>query len=135
MNEVDDFIWVDKHVVLAVHNEQLSQHGGRVGVRDEGLLDSALARPKNLKAYENASLVQCCAAYAYGIIRNHPFNDGNKRTGFVVAITFLLLNNYYINVLESDVVIVITKLAAGELTEQELQDWIETIIVKAMILS
>ncbi|MEQ9301339.1 MAG: type II toxin-antitoxin system death-on-curing family toxin [Cyclobacteriaceae bacterium] len=101
------------------------------GIRDEGLLESALARPENLNAYENASLSQCAAAYSFGITRNHPFNDGNKRTGFVVAITFLLLNNHYINVDEGDVFMTFTQLAAGDLSEEGLIEWFEGIIVKA----
>ena len=121
--------WISKRAVLSIHNEQLAQHGGLTGVRDEGLLESAMARPQNLEAYENASLAQCAAAYAFGITRNHPFNDGNKRTGFVTAVTFLLLNNHYINATETDVFLTVTKLAEGNLSEEELRKWFELVII------
>lgn len=121
--------WISKRTILSIHNEQLAQHGGLAGVRDEGLLDSAMARPQNLKAYENASLAQCAAAYAFGITRNHPFNDGNKRTGFVTAVTFLLLNNHYIGATESEVFLTITKLAEGNLSEEVLRKWFEEVII------
>lgn len=121
--------WISKRAVLSIHNQQLAQHGGLEGLRDEGLLDSALARPKNLEAYQNASLAQCAAAYSFGITRNHPSNDGNKRTGFVTAITFLLLNDCYIKASESDVVFTITRLAEGNLSEESLVEWIGENIV------
>jgi death-on-curing protein len=78
--------------VLAIHDEQVAEHGGGAGVRDEGLLESALSRPQNLFGYETAALPQLAAAYAYGICKNHPFVDGNKRTSLVVAELFLALN-------------------------------------------
>ncbi len=124
------FRWVSLRTVIAIHNEQMAQHGGLEGTRDEGLLHSALARPQNLSAYEDASLSKCAAAYAFGITRNHPFNDGNKRAGFVVAITFLLLNGYYINASEIDVFETITRLAEGRLSEPELIKWFEKVIVR-----
>ncbi len=124
------FRWVSLRAVIAIHNEQLAQHGGLEGLRDEGLLESALARPQNLVAYEDASIAKCAAAYAFGITRNHPFYDGNKRTGFVVAATFLLLNGYYLSASEIEVFTTITKLAAGELSEPDLEDWFEKFIIK-----
>lgn len=120
--------WISRRAVEAIHNEQLAQHGGMVGLRDEGLLESALSRPQNLFNYEQASLAQCAAAYAFGIIRNHPFNDGNKRTGFVVAVTFLLLNGCYITASEVEVFEIITRLAGGAITEKELVEWFDGII-------
>tara|TARA_Y100001972_G_C7666359_1_gene337050 strand:+ start:2346 stop:2729 length:384 start_codon:yes stop_codon:yes gene_type:complete len=122
--------WVSRRAVEAIHNEQLAQHGGMMGLRDDALLESALARPQNLFGYEQASLTQCAAAYAFGIIRNHPFNDGNKRTGFVVAVTFLLLNGCYITASELEVFEIITRLASGAISEEELMEWFERIIVK-----
>lgn len=121
--------WISKRAVLAIHNEQLSQHGGLPGVREEGLLDSALARPQNIEAYESGSLARCAAAYAFGIARNHPFNDGNKRTCFVTAVTFLLLNGHYISASEIEVVDVITRLADGSLSEGDLVNWFEKVTV------
>ena len=122
--------WVSRRAVEAIHNEQLAQHGGMMGLRDNGLLESALARPQNLFGYEQASLTQRAAAYAFGIIRNHPFNDGNKRTGFVVAVTFLQLNGCYITASELEVFEIITRLASGAISEEELMEWFERIIVK-----
>ncbi|WP_293367995.1 type II toxin-antitoxin system death-on-curing family toxin [Nevskia sp.] len=84
--------FVDKDVVLAIHDRQLAEHGGLAGMRDEGLLDSAMARPQNRHAYGSEQLEELAAAYAYGIARNHPFLDGNKRTAWAVARTFLAMN-------------------------------------------
>ncbi|MEQ8906224.1 type II toxin-antitoxin system death-on-curing family toxin [Ekhidna sp.] len=117
--------WLTKKLIFSIHNEQISEHGGLAGIRDEGLLDSALARPMNLHAYESASIIECAAAYAFGIIRNHPFQDGNKRTGFISAITFLLINQVGIEIDEKDVVIFITELAAGNIQENEVVNWLQ----------
>jgi death-on-curing protein len=89
-----DHVWVDLDVVLAIHEEQLAEHGGADGVRDMGLLQSALARPQNLVAYGSPDLADLAAAYAGGVVRNHPFVDGNKRTAWVVAETFIELNGF-----------------------------------------
>lgn len=115
--------WVAASVVLAIHDEQLADHGGGAGVRDEGLLESALSRPKNLFGYEAAGLSQLAAAYAYGICRNHPFVDGNKRTSLVVAELFLALNGQALDATDVECVMVWQKLAAGELDEQGLGQW------------
>lgn len=115
--------WVAASVVLAIHDEQLAEHGGGAGVRDEGLLESALSRPKNLFGYEAAGLSQLAAAYAYGICRNHPFVDGNKRTSLVVAELFLALNGQALDATDIECVMVWQKLAAGELDEQGLGQW------------
>ena len=89
------WIWIDIAVVLAVYDEQLAEHGGSPGVRDRGLLESALARPKNLDAYEpEADIAALAVAYAYGIVRNHPFIDGNKRAAFLACVGFLKLNGF-----------------------------------------
>ena len=118
-------IWIRRDVVLATHEESLLFHGGPEGVRDLGLLESALARPKNLLAYSEQapSLVQLAAAYAKGIVANHPFVDGNKRTAFVVSITFLRLNGLELSAPKEDRVLTFWKLAAGEITEFELALW------------
>ena len=117
-------IWIDLEVVLAIHDEQLAEHGGQAGVRDRGLLESALARPRNQFGYGESSLTRLAAAYAFGISRNHPFLDGNKRTSLVVAELFLELNGF--EPVASDAVCVATflSLAAGELTEDDLAHWV-----------
>ena len=115
--------WLSKRAVLAIHAEQLAEHGGAPGIRDEGLLDSALARPRQRAAYAEPDAPDLAASYGYGIVRNHPFVDGNKRTGFVAGATFLLLNGRAFEAAEADVVTIFEQLAAGELTEQRLADW------------
>ena len=118
-------VWIRLDVVLAMHEEALMLHGGPEGVRDLGLLESALARPKNLFAYseESPSLAQFAASYAKGIVANHPFVDGNKRTAFTVSVTFLRLNGLKLTATKEDRVLTFWALAAGEITEAELADW------------
>lgn len=118
-----DWEWVTLDVALAAHGEQIAEHGGGEGVRDVGLLDSALARPRNLAALDEPDAAALAAAYAYGIARNHPFVDGNKRIAAVVSETFLLLNGFALGANDAEVVVAILALAAGELSEQELADW------------
>lgn len=110
-----------------MHAQQLAQHGGINGVRDEGLLESALARPQNLLAYssEPPSPTRLAAAYAFGIARNHPFADGNKRTALVVTLTFLLVNGLRVTAPRDDRYFVFYELAAGKLSEDELAHWLE----------
>ena len=118
-------IWISKAVILAVHDEQLAEHGGGEGVRDEGLLDSALARPPNRSAYDQkADLAALAAAYTFGIARNHPFIDGNKRTAYVAMELFLHLNGVELTASDHDAVLTMVKLAAGEIGEDELAIWI-----------
>ena len=117
-------IWVDPSVALAVNDEQLAEHGGISGVRDSGLLESALARPRNRQAYEKVSLHALAASYAHGIAKNHPFIDGNKRTSLVVAELFLTLNGIELTASDEAVVLTWLKLAAGEVSEKELEYWI-----------
>ena len=121
-----NIVWVREDVVLAVHLRQLAEHGGGEGVRDEGLLRSALARPQNLLAYGDPppDLASLAAAYAYGIARNHPFVDGNKRTALVVARLFLLLNGVNLVATQEEKYLTFLKLAAGELSEGELTNWV-----------
>ena len=117
-------IWVDASVVLAVNDEQLAEHGGASGVRDRGLLESALARPRNRYAYDKASLHALAASYAHGIAKNHPFIDGNKRTSLVIAELFLNLNGIELTASDEAVVMTWLKLAAGDISEIGLADWI-----------
>jgi death on curing protein len=122
---VSEPIWIRQDVVLAIHEESLLLHGGPEGVRDLGLLESAMARPKNLLDYSEQapSLAQLAAAYAKGIVGNHPFVDGNKRTAFIVSITFLRLNGHQLTASKEDRVLTFWKLAAGEITEHQLAVW------------
>lgn len=115
--------WVALEVALAAHHEQLAEHGGGEGVRDERLLESAMARPQNLLAYGDPDVAALAAAYAYGIARNHPFIDGNKRTAAVVSETFLMLNGYVLTATDAELVVAFLALAAGALSEDELADW------------
>ena len=115
--------WVTIEVALAAHAEQIAEHGGGVGVRDANLLDSAMARPRNFAAYGDPDAAALAAAYAYGIARNHPFVDGNKRTAAVVSETFLLLNGLTLMASDAELVVTFLALAAGELSEEELADW------------
>ena len=117
------WIWVALDVALAAHLEQLSEHGGGEGVRDERLLDSAMARAQNLAAYGQPDAAALAAAYAFGIARNHPFVDGNKRTAAVISETFLVLNGFELNATDAELVVAFLSLAAGELSEDELADW------------
>ncbi|QZH76666.1 MAG: type II toxin-antitoxin system death-on-curing family toxin [Erythrobacter sp.] len=118
-------------VVLAAHAEQLTEHGGAAkwenkGVRDAGALESAMMHPRNLAECGEPEIAALAASYAYGIARNHPFTDGNKRTAAVVAETFLSLNGYGINASDAELVVAILALEAGELAEDELADWFRT---------
>lgn len=122
--------WVAKSVVLAIHEQQIAEHGGTSGIRDIGLLESALARPQNLAAYGKPDLAAMAAAYAFGIARNHPFLDGNKRTSYVVTLVFLRLNGMDIEADEATRLQVWLSLAAGELTEEQLVEWMRTNLVK-----
>ncbi len=110
-------------VELAVHDRQLAEHGGAAGVRDAGGLDSALARPRNRWEYGEDDFAMLAAAYAFGIVRNHPFVDGSKRSGWVVANLFLDLNGRELAFDELDAIRTVERLAAGELSEDELADW------------
>ncbi len=118
-----DLIWVAVGVAAAAHAEQLAEHGGGEGIRDAGLLDSAMARPRNLAEYGEPDIAALAAAYAYGIARNHPFVDGNKRTAAVVSETFLMLNGHRLAVSDAELVVALVALAAGELSEDEVGAW------------
>ena len=118
--------WLLEATVLAIHKRQIAEHGGSDGVRDEGLLLSALARPQNLLAYSEdvPDISALAASLAYGIAKNHPFIDGNKRTALVVARTFLLLNGFTLNASPEEKYLTFLKLAEGNLSEEELANWI-----------
>ena len=117
--------WVSRAVVHAIHVDQIRQHGGSLGLRDEGLLDSALERPRNRWRYDPGSdLARIAAAYGYGLARNHPFVDGNKRVAFQVMYVFLGLNGYRIEAAEPDVVRLVLGVAAGSIEEEPLAEWL-----------
>ena len=126
MTEAENIVWVREDVVVAIHLRQLAEHGGGEGIRDEGLLQSALARPQNLLAYgaPPPDLASLAAAYAYGIARNHPFVDGNKRTALIVSRLFLLLNGANLSATQEEKYSIFLTLAAGELSEEALAKWV-----------
>ena len=124
-------VWLDVEVALAIHDRQLAEHGGGVGVRDAGLLDSALARPLNQWNYGEDDLCALAAAYGFGVARNHPFVDGNKRTAWVLARLFLALNNAALTFTPDDAINTVLALAAGDLSEEELTDWFREHIASA----
>jgi death-on-curing protein len=115
--------WIAYETLLIFHDAQISEHGGAPGLREEGGLRSALARPENLAAYGDPDLFELAAAYAGGIARNHPFVDGNKRTAFVVSVAFLDLNGQELKASEAEAAVVFLRLAAGEFSEAELAEW------------
>src|SRR6266496_4328530 len=116
--------WLTLHDIEDIHAEQLALFGGPAGIRDRGALESALGRPINRWHYENADMAQLAAAYAFGIARNHPFVDGNKRTALLAIVTFLGLNDIEFTASEAEAVVMIRQLAAGEIDEDELAHWI-----------
>ncbi|WP_368415372.1 type II toxin-antitoxin system death-on-curing family toxin [Falsiroseomonas sp.] len=116
--------WVGVETALAIHEEQIGEHGGGEGVRDRGLLESAMARPRNAWGYGVTDLCVLAAALGHGIARNHPFVDGNKRTAFVVVETFLILNGAELGASDAESVVAMLDLAAGEMTEDEFADWL-----------
>ncbi len=124
----DEPVWIRPEIVRAVHSRQLAEHGGTDGVRDEGLLDSALARPKNLFAYSTdpPDLGALAAAYAFGLVKNHPFVDGNKRTAFVVCRVFLMLNGEDLEATKEEKYLTVLRVADGSVSEEELADWMRS---------
>jgi death on curing protein len=121
---MSEVIWVAEAVVLALHEELLAEHGGAVGMRDRGLLESALFRPQHLAAYAQPDLAALAAAYGYGIVRNHPFLDGNKRTALTVTELFLVLNGQTLLAEDPACVVTMLQLAEGLLSEHEFADWL-----------
>lgn len=122
--------WLDLAVILAVHDAQLAEHGGGAGVRDKALLESALAKPLNLASYEDPDVAALAAAYGYGISRNHPFLDGNKRTAFVAVELFLHLNGHVLEANDADCVMVMLQVAAGDIAEADFAQWLRTRITE-----
>lgn len=118
-----EIVWLPLAVVRAIHDEQLAEHGGGMGLRDLGLLESALSRPVNLAAYGTPDIADLAAAYGFGIARNHPFIDGNKRTAFVASALFLELNGRRFTASEVDAATTFLRLAAGDMSEAELAGW------------
>lgn len=116
-------LWIEAELALAIHDRQLAEHGGPIGVRDAAGLESALARPRNQWAYGESDLCALAAAYAFGVARNHPFVDGNKRTAWVLARLFLALNGVSIAFTLEDAVSLVLRLAAGTLSEGDVADW------------
>lgn len=116
--------WIDPALVLAIHDQQLAEHGGMNGIRDMGLLESALARPAQLEAYGDPDVFDLAAAYAHGIARNHPFVDGNKRTAYVVCMLFMRIHGFAINASGPDRVIIFERLGKGEIQREELAVWL-----------
>jgi death-on-curing protein len=118
------WIWLDASVLLAVHDEQLVEHGGISGVRDNGMFESALAKSQNLAAYGEPDFAELAAAYGFGLAKNHPFLDGNKRTAFVAVELFLRLNGYVLEADDATCVLAMLAVAAGEMDEQNFAGWI-----------
>ena len=116
--------WISRVILEAIHDAQLREHGGSAGIRDERLLDSAMNRPRNKHAYGELDLSVLAAAYAFGIAKNHGFVDGNKRTAFVTAALFLAVNGVGLSAPEPEVVDVMNRLAAGDLTEAAFAKWV-----------
>lgn len=117
--------WLIEPVVIAVHSEQIAEHGGKEGIRDAGLLSSSLARPQQQAAYDEPSVFDLAAAYAFGIIRNHPFVDGNKRTGFLAAYIFLDLNGWELTASEAEAVVAVLALAKGKMDQANFSTWLK----------
>ena len=118
------WVWLRLDVLLAVHEEQLVEHGGPNGVRDQGLLESALARPQQLAAYGEPDVSALAAALAWGLARNHPFVDGNKRTAFVAMELFLVCNGYALAASDPQCVLTMLAVAAGDMSEEALAHWL-----------
>ncbi len=115
--------WLTRRVAISIHLRQIQRHGGGHGTRDEGLLESALARPENLAACGEPTVFELAASYAYGIARNHPFIDGNKRTAFVASVLFLRMIGQQLHAESAEAAVVFLRLAAGEFSEAELAEW------------
>jgi death-on-curing protein len=124
-------VWLSRQLILAVHDEQLAEHGGALGLRDEGLLDSALARPLNRAGYGEPDIAELAALYGIAIALNHPFLDGNKRTAYVALETFLVLNGCRFPVSDAEAVVMTLAMASGEIGDAEFTDWVGGNVVLA----
>ena len=123
---MSEWVWLNRAVIIANHEVQLAEHGGGTGVRDAGLLDSALGKPQQLNNYGEPppDAAALAASYGYGISRNHPFIDGNKRTGYVAAELFLRLNGWRLNADDASCVVTMLAVAAGDITEEAFAAWL-----------
>jgi len=119
-------VWLARQLILAIHDEQLAEHGGAIGIRDEGLLDSALARPLNRAGYGDPDVAELGALYAIAIARNHPFVDGNKRTAFAALFMFLALNGMEFEPAEVDATVTMLRLASGDMPDEEFTAWVRS---------
>jgi death on curing protein len=124
-------VWLSRELILAVHDEQLAEHGGASSIRDEGLLESALARPLNRAGHGNPDIAELAVVYVIGLIKNHPFVDGNKRTAYVALELFLRLNGLRFPVSDADAVIMTLRLAAGDIPEDEFIAWVRSSVVES----
>ena len=122
--------WINKQALFLLHDESLAEHGGAAGLRDEGLLDSALARPLNLDAYGTPDFADLAASYAIGLAKNHGFVDGNKRAAFLATGLFLHLNGYRLSVSQVDATLTMLAVAAGEMDEASFAAWLRAHGVK-----
>jgi death-on-curing protein len=122
MNKI---LWISQDIVLKIQQDQINQHGGSLGVRDENLLSASLARPRHLFTYGQPNLFELAASYGYGLAKNHPFIDGNKRTAFSVMSIFLFVNNYLLEVPEIEVVQIMEQLATDQISQEILAEWLE----------
>lgn len=123
-------VWLTRELLLAVHDEQIAEHGGASGIRDMGLLESAIARPLNRAGYGGADMAEIGALYALAIARNHPFVDGNKRTAFVAIETFLILNGLALTADDAEATVMMLDMAAGTVSEAMFIEWVRTSLVK-----
>jgi death-on-curing protein len=121
---VNELLWISEAIVRVIHQDQIQQHGGSLGVRDENLLSASLARPRHLFAYGQPDLFDLAAAYGYGLAKNHPFIDGNKRTAFMAMYVFLGLNGYLLEVPEIEVVQMMEGLATDQENQESLAQWL-----------
>lgn len=121
----DEPCWLTREAVLAIHAQLLARFGGSAGLREDNMLESALAKPRQLHAYGHPNVYQMAAAYAFGIVKNHPFVDGNKRAGFVAAYTFLGINGFDFTAPEAEAVLLTRGLAAGDITIEQYTLWLQ----------
>jgi death-on-curing protein len=122
--------WIDKGALVLLHDESLAEHGGRAGLRDEGLLESALNKPLNLLAYGEPDFAELAASYATGLAKNHPFVDGNKRAAFLAVGMFLYLNGYRLQATQADATLTVLGLAAGDISEAAFAEWLRRCVVR-----
>jgi death-on-curing protein len=124
-------VWLDVEIIVDLHAEQLALFGGPEGIRDQGMLESALGRPINKFSYGETDLAALAAAYAFGIARNHPFVDGNKRTALVVCETFIIDNGHFLAAPDAELVVVFENLASGNVSEDELAEWLREYVKRS----